>query len=316
MNKTVRGILIVATILLLGAALIFQERKVSTTNDVMGAVADSLRTEQQLANELQRKVAKLTERNEELEKINANLTKQNRALRDSVKMLNNRIVRLNKQLRDQTTRMVTYRKTIDSLKYESDRLISQINSLQTARSVNEKEIEELDKKRAELDKKVGELFMANDSLERSLLDTVVVREEVREDFKKKEKILDIISQVKVVFTGISPRKDNDKETKNPKKWEYTLINMNLAYPDSLLSGGEEFLVKIINKTTGEVVSPRESNAGRDQQGMKFVFTENPAPEIKYINYQDKEKHEFMVQVYFIKDGNEYPLAQGSSDIPF
>ncbi len=316
MNKTTRTIIVVAILSLLTVSLIYQEYKVSTQEQETYDYRDSLREEQDFSNTLQKRVNKLTERNAELELENGKLIRQNRVLRDSVKSLNQRVRVLSKQLQDQMAVVAANEARMLQLRGASDELVNKVASMQQDKGADRKLIKELDDKRAELDKQVGKFFMENDSLERKALENTKKLADLTKDYDEKEQILQIVENVKVDFDAIEAKKDNNKKAKRLRHWKYTLINIKLNAPSIEALRGEQFIVKIIDKDKGKVVPPREVSGKNDTQGETFIFNGNPVPPIRYSNYQEKESKNYMVQVFYVKNGKEFPLNLGAKDIDF
>ena len=158
--------------------------------------------------------------------------------------------------------------------------------------------------------------MKNDSLERKALASTQQLAQLTKNFDDQEEILQIIENVRVNFKTVQPLQQNKKKTKRLRKWRYTQIDFELNAPEASLIQGKVFLVKIINKQTGETLSPREGSGGNDTKGMPFTFQGNPVPTIEYPNYQNKTSKDYLVQIYFMNDGKEFPLTFGGQNIEF
>lgn len=316
MNKTTRTILIIGILGLLTAGLIYQETKVTKQEGAVNTYRDSLEQEQNFSGTLKKRVKTLEKRNAELELENGRLVAQNRRLRDSVKVLNRRVRVLSKQLKEQMA-VVSYNDSrMTDLRKESDKLVDKVYNLSQQKGADKKLIKQLDEKRANLDRQVGQFFMKNDSLERKVLENSKKLASLNEAYGEKEKTLQIVENVKVSFDGIQAKKDNEKRARRLRHWKFTVINLSLNAPSIESLRGEQFIVKIIDKDKGKVLPPREVSGKNDTQGETFIFNGNPVPPIRYSNYQKKESKNYMIQVFYVKNGKEFPLNLGAQDIRF
>ncbi len=316
MNKRTQIALIVVILALLVLSLLIKEKNFGDQELQTYTYRDSLDREQKKTAKLGRRVDKLEERNTELQTENDQLTKKNRILKDSVKALNKKVRVLNKKLQKQTTQIAANEAKLNALRGKSDKLVDRVADLRKQKGSDKKLIQILDDQRAELDKEVGRVFMKNDSLERKALEGTKELASLTKTFDDKEKTLQIVENARVTFDNVIPRKSNNKAAKRLKDWKYTLINLQLAAPSLEMLRGETFIVKIIDKNSGKILSPREASGKNDTLGEKFIFNGNPVPPIKYINYEKKTGKNYMVQVFYIKDRKEYPLSFGSKDVSF
>ena len=135
------------------------------------------------------------------------------------------------------------------------------------------------------------------------------------------RLSNVIKNTKVHFQKISLR--NKKSTKPLTKigktkndWRYTLIEFYLENEDMAALLDEQFVVKIVNTDTYEILSLIESNpnfpdSDQDSKGVKFKF-DGQLVSLDYYNNQKKQGKNFELQVYYIDDdGKEYLLANGT-----
>ncbi len=318
MDKSVRTALIVGVVILLTAGIVYQDRVVVKKHKEAKEEAEQQLTfEESASSEYKRRADKLQVRNDELTLENENLVRENKQLKAKIKVLNNEIKALNKTIQKQAKLISTNEAEMQKLRNESAALVERVSRLQQTKGSNEEIIEQLDLKRQELDKKVGELYVENVELENQALDGTKELAKLTEQYDEKERTLNIVENVKVDFSGVFPRKDETRRARNVKQWQLTIIDLKLNTEDAALIKGETFIVKVLDKETGKVLPPREaSGSTNDTQGETFVFETNPVPTIKYSNYQEKKGKNYILQVFYVKEGKSYPLRNGSTDISF
>ena len=314
MNKTLRTIIIVSVIALMIVGLWYLEKEVTKEKDNVEKYEKALDTEKTDNTRLRKRVKQLTQRTAELQVENDLLVRKNRVLGDSLIALNGRVRSLNRKLQKQSESLTKKNSELQKLRNESSGLVNKVASLREEKDVDESLIRQLDQKRANLDKKVGQLFLEKDSLERKTLEGTAELATLNKQFNEKERTLQVVENVRITFDEVEARKKNNKKTRRIRSWDYTLINIQMNAPDMELIQGQEFIVKIIDKDNGTVLAPRESSGSNDTKGEKFIFNGNPVPPIKYSNYQKKTGKNYMLQIFFLKEGKEYPLVFGAMDI--
>lgn len=314
MNKTLRTTIIVSVIALMIVGLWYSESQRTKYEDNFGEIEKDLDKEKDNSNRLQKRVTQLTQRTAELQIENDLLVRKNRVLGDSLIALNARVRLLNRKLQLQSEMLTQKNVELEKLRNESSGLVDKVANLRQGKNADESLIRQLDEKRANLDKKVGQLFLEKDSLERKTLEGTAQLATLNKQFNEKERTLQVVENVKISFDGIEARRNNNKKARRISSWDYTLINIQMNAPDMTLIQGQEFLVKIIDKDNGKTLAPREASGSNDTEGEKFIFNGNPVPPIKYSNYQKKAGKNYMIQIFFLKDGKEYPLVFGAMDI--
>jgi peptidoglycan hydrolase CwlO-like protein len=314
MNKTLRTTIIVSVIALMIVGLWYSEKDRTKQKDNFGKIEKALDSQKDDNARLRKRVKQLTQRTAELQIQNDLLVRKNKVLGDSLIALNGRVRVLNKKLQKQSETLTKKNAELQKLRNESSGLVDKVANLRQGKNADESLIRQLDEKRANLDKKVGRLFLQKDSLERKTLEGTAQLATLNKQFNEKERILQVVENVKITFDGIEPRKSNNKKARRLRSWDYTLINIQMNAPDMTLIQGQEFIVKIIDKDNGSILAPREASGSNDTKGEKFIFNGNPVPPIKYSNYQKKTGKNYMIQIFFLKDGKEYPLVFGAMDI--
>lgn len=299
------------------AGIIYLESQAKNHAETAEGYKSSLAIEEADNARLKNKVKVLKGRNEELILENGRLTRQNSMLRDSVKSLNTKVKQLNKKIQEQASIIAVNEAKMKKLQEQSNDLVERVAMLRDDRNADKQIIVDLDKKRQALDKEIGELFVENEKLETQALDGTKELAKLTKQYDDKERILEIVESVKVNFKSIYPKRDESRRAKNVKQWKLTLIEMELMTEDLGLINEETFIVKILDKDSGKIMPPREaSGSSNDTQGETFVFKGNPVPNISYSNYQEKTGKNYILQVFYVKDGKNYPLKNGSEDISF
>jgi len=277
---------------------------------------DSLEQEQSFSKILKKQVKKLKTRTTELELENDRLYRHNKKLATEVKGLKKEVKALSKKLGEQMVLVEYNDAQMKNLRKQSDELLNRVASMRQEKGADKELIKELDNERSNLDKKVGDFFMKNDSIERKVLEINKKLVSINKDRDEKEKTLQIVEMVNVAFDGIELKRDNNKRARRLRHWKSTLIKLSLNAPNIESLRGEKFIVKLIDKDSGKVLPPREVSGKNDTQGEIFVFNGNPVPPIRYSNYQKKEGKNYMIQVFYVNNGKEFPLNLGAKDIKF
>ena len=314
MNKTLRATLLIGVLGLMIVGLIYRETQLKGYKTEISEYEKALENEKTFSAVLNRRVDKLNERVNELELVNNKLLQQNKVLGDSVLILNTKVRALSKRIKIQSDVLKKSSAQLARLRGESDQLVSRVSELKQTTGADQKLIQELDSKRVELDKRIGVVFMEKDSIERKQVEDAASIANLTEQFNEQERILQIVENVQVAFDEVYTRRGNNKRARRIKQWDYTLINLQMNVPNVELIRGEQFIVKIIDKDNNKVLPPRESSGNKDTEGESFIFNGNPIPPIRYSNYQDKEGKNYMLQIFYVKDGKEYPLSFGVKDI--
>mgnify|MGYP000344956441 CR=1 FL=1 len=266
-------------------------------------------------------VIELSDSNSTLESDVLQLSEENGVLKEKIKALNKKIRRLSSKVRKSSDKIVSIQKAISFLKKREAELVEQVN-FGASRMADQLSGQEVMKEQERLQGKIIFLENKNDSLKQikdTLYEEIAEKEGERMIFMRKEAftqdIFDIIQYVEVEFFEIQPRKQNKKKARSAKKWYDTVLNLSLTYKDQRTLEGRDFLVRIINTSTQKVIAPQEHNK-RDKEGVIFTFESNPIATINYTNYQKKEKGNYAIQVFLLKNKEEYLLNKGTIAIDF
>lgn len=287
---------------------------------------------------IQRTLDKTQEENDLLSSTNQILVDKVAILQDSIDVLNKEIQELGRSLRSKVREVKSNRKKIADLQARSNALLDQINKLKSTKTADAERIKGLEDERLNLDVKLGDLFVQNDSLNSEntgLLEQLVDSETMRDslegqltdstflanitDFDPSDPFKISPNKISVFFNKVEPLQKTNKEAPNPKKWNATKIEFQLAYNNRDVARlvNHNFVLQILDEDTGEIISPRESSSGsNDTKGLEFTFAKNPVS-VQYVNYQKKKGANYIVQLsYLDRDGKQIVLPTGIKGIKF
>jgi len=304
MNNTKKILAVVGIIALLLAVFAWGEWRIKKVKEVS---EEELRNSEYTAVE---QTKKATERAKKIKSLEA----ENNTLRDSISLLKKEVLRLNRRLGSQGKQILENERKLEKLMMREDSLVKVIARMRgtgaVAQNTAKGQIDELEEERLEAGREMVALLEANRVLKDSVVDVAVDRERLKEKLTVQEMIFKIANETKVKFNSIEPKKDNDNKARSPKRWKYTLINLELDNKEMALLQDEIIVVEIWDLDKNIALSPREANAGTDTKGETFSFTGNPVKTIRYPNYQDKESKNYAVKVLYNKNGKQYPLRNG------
>ncbi len=255
------------------------------------------------------------------------LTDDNLILRDKLKEVRDSLVQLNSELTFLRAKVKKQNKTIKSIKaqlrkVEKDYVALRKHIAELARKdeVDKSLILKLESEKAELRRQIENLnvvreqeMVVHQATETELLDRQV--SETR--FKR---ITDIVNNTKISFQNIYAKKKRygrplGKIKRENSKWRYTIIEFYMVNNNLKLLLDENFIVKVVDSDTHEILSYIESNpnfpdSDVDTKGVKFKYDGNLV-EMAYYNNQDRTGENYEVQIFYVtEDGEEYLLEDG------
>lgn len=301
-TKTRFGILIGIIALLVGFT-IYGEHRVKKAKESASKYETALADKDLETNS---KNEMLREKDEEI----AVLKLQNKRLKDSIEVLRQEVGRLNSILGKQGRELLANKKKMEEMREREDSLVKEIGRMLEERSSNTAQIENLEEERMAINKGMAELYERNDYLKDSIANATIEKEVAKEKITLQEQIYEISNNTVVKFNTVRPKKDNGNPARNPKRWKTTEIDLELFHPKGDILMDEIFLVTLRDMDKNIPLPPREANRGKDTQGITFSFTGNPVKTIRYPNYQEKESDNYMIQVFYIKNGKKYALNKG------
>jgi uncharacterized coiled-coil protein SlyX len=260
------------------------------------------------------------------EEANAVLLADNLTLRTNNDMLLDSIFTLNSQIKKLQLTIIKKNKTIKSLTAKLQDIENEYNSIkmEIAELARKDQIDKNLITNLEADKAALRAEMANLAVQKQ--QEIVSREETEAELLDRQisdarfkRITNLVNNTKVKFNKITLSKERfgkaiGKIKKENSKWKYTVIEFFLEHEDLKLLVDEQFLVKIVNTDTGEVLSYIENNPNFpdseiDSKGVEFKFDGNML-EISYFNNQEKNGDNYEIQIFYLSDGEEYLLLDG------
>ena len=239
---------------------------------------------------------------------------------DSIQLLQTEMKELKSAVRKYKKQLKSFKAQIAESEQKYAELKSQISELVRLDEIDRATIASLEVDKAELRQQIAnltiqkeEVTIAKEETEAELLDRKV--SEAR--FKR---ITDLVNNTSVRFNKVHLSKDRlgkpiNRIKRENSKWKYTIIEIFLDNQDLKLLLDEEFIVKIVNSDTGEILSYIESNPNFpdsefDSKGVKFKYDGNMV-EVSYFNNQQKIGENYEIQIFYISEGEEYLLLNGA-----
>lgn len=303
MNTRTRFGVLIGIIAILVAIMIYGEHRFRKAREVADEYENALAAEELETNSKDRM---LRDKNTEIDE----LKEQNKLLRDSIQVLQDEIGRLSTMLGQQGRELLENKKKMKAMQMREDSLVKEINRLLADKSTTTAQVEALENERLFVNKGMAELYERNDYLKDSISNVTLEKEIAKEKLTFQEQILEISNNTIVKFSKVRALRDNGKDARRPSTWKETKIDLELFHPKGDIIKNEVFLVVLRDLDKNIPIPPREANAGVDTPGESFTFVGNPVKTIRYPNYQDKESKNYAFQVYYVKNGNKYPLSKG------
>ncbi len=255
--------------------------------------------------------------------MNDQLRSELKVVRDSMVLLKNVIKELQYTVKQQNKTIKSIKAKLKDIENQYAALKMEIADLSRKDEVDRELIASLEADKSELRQEITTLSQQKDQevaaraeTEAELLDRQV--SEAR--FKR---ITNLVNNTKVRFNRIACTKKRfgkpiSKIKDNNTKWKYTEMEFYLEHQDLKLLLDEQFIVKIVDKETGESLSYIENNPNFpdseiDSKGVVFRYDGNMI-ELSYYNNQEKKGDNYEVQIYYVSDGEEFLLLDGA--IPF
>ncbi len=264
---------------------------------------------------------------QEEENANSTLRNDNTYLRNKLIVFEDSIITLHKKIKGLKWTIRKQAETIKSINGKLKDIENQYESIKmdianAARQdlIDKETIASLERDKTELRKEMENLSIQKEQ-------EVVAREETEAELLDRQlsearfkRITSLVNNTAVRFNKIALSKkrfgkDISKIKNQNSKWKYTFIEFFLDHEDLKLLLDEQFLVKIVNSDTGEVLSYIESNPNFpdseiDSKGTTFKFDGNMV-EVSYFNNQKKDGDNYEIQIYYISEGEEYLLLNGA-----
>lgn len=308
MNKTLAIILGSVLVVTLGAmtfALNNKNTKLEKENSKQVIEIDKLSEENTINLE---RIGELEVKVEELEARIAEYEQ-------TIKELKAKISRRDKTIKTYQGKIKRRNKTINDLKNEIEQLARMPGD-------NSGKIAELEAEKQDLLAKIKEY---DERLANAVDDKEYLKKKEEEEKLKKlraERIANVVENTAVVFQSVEARERKDsrelKKVKNPKKWRYTNLQFYLQHKDGPKAiMDENFAVIIRDLDTGRVLPFNEGNpkfpGSKKETGVDIRYNGNMFI-VDYYNNDPKKGTNFAVELYYVLNGERFPLPNGSKRI--
>jgi hypothetical protein len=241
-------------------------------------------------------------------------------LRDSVSMLQSLVGKLQQKVKQQNATIKKLRTQIGQMEKDYVALKKQISELARKDEVDQNFIMQLESEKAELRKEIANLHIEKEQqvIEHKATEAELLDKQVSE--ARFKRITDIVNNTRVSFQNVYAKKKRygrplSKVKSQNSKWHYTIIEFFLIHDDMKMLLDEQFIVKIVDTKTHEILSYIESNpnfpdSDRDTKGVKFKYDGNLV-EVAYYNNQNRTGSDYEIQVFYVtENGEEYLLENG------
>jgi hypothetical protein len=248
---------------------------------------------------------------------------ENQFLLDSIEVLNVQVASLSEAINRQT-------ETIHELNGKLKRRLSKyediekkIKWLQRDRETNLTRIRELEKEKSRLERQIADFENAKKQQMTELAQSEDEKMQLTLQEAKLRKIKTIAEQTWVNYNAISVRKKEHRGAlqiigMGDDKWKFTVVSLNLTNPEIEVLTDEQFILKIVNSETGELLPYLEANPEYpasliNTTGVSFQFKNNPV-DITHVNVQQKNGMNYEVRIYYVTDGQEHLLKNSVKPI--
>lgn len=308
MNKTIAIIIASVLVVSLGTATVALNNKNT-----------------KLESETQTKEITITELTEEVdiksERINE-LEERVTFLEAEVEKYKAKVAQLQKEVKKQSSLANKYKGKINRRNRTIAELKKDIEKLSRDRvNNNEDKIAKLEQEKREL---LEELKKYDQKYADALDDKARRKAELEAAAKAKlraERIANIVQNTNVVFESVEARERKDSREMRKiksKKWRYTNLQFHLQHVNgrqALLD--ENFAVIIRDLDTGKVLPYNEGNpkfpGKKVETGFNIRYNGNMFI-VDYFNNEEKKGENFAAEVYYVLNGEHFPLISGTKKI--
>lgn len=315
MSKTIP--VYIGTVLLIGATILAavkqgqvksQEKLINQQEKEMTYLEQSLETEI-----IERKT---------LETHKLVLEKKIIALRDSIKSLKIDIKSLGRKVKKQRKAIKSMNAKLKKLNSKYFKMKKEIAALKSQDGVDKNRLAALIKEKDELRNTVWQLKKDKNAASATQAMTQQELMDLQASELRLKRINSIINNTKVKFHRVTSQKDRytnkvlTKIKKDGKKWKYTAIQFSLINNEARLLLDENFIVKIVDTDTDEVLSyietnPNFPNSSKDSKGIEFAF-DGEKIDLAYYNNKEKTGKNYAAKIYYVDtQGNEHLLSNGT-----
>ncbi len=240
-------------------------------------------------------------------------------LRDSVMQLESTVRRLRRKIGKQDKTLKALSKKLKKFEQSYSSLKMEIAELARKDQIDQQRINQLEMEKAEMRQTVTRI-------ERAKVEVAEEKQKAEQDLMAKEmeearlkRIQNITDNTRVVYQNVAIQKKRfgkniSKIGKKNSKWAYTLLEFQLIHDDHQLLLDENFIAKVVNSDTHEILSYVEANpnfpeSNRDNKGITFKFDGNLV-EVAHYNNQPKTGKNFEVQIFYVDTNGQEHLLRG------
>lgn len=241
-------------------------------------------------------------------------------LSDSIVILQDHIIKLEKTIRGQKKAINSFKSKLRAVEQQYQAIKTEIAELVRKEEVDRTTIANLEADKASLRDEISNLNVKKDEIEQAQIITEAELLDQKVSEARFRRITKLVNETKVRFNKVTLTtkrfgKAIKKIKKENTKWKYTVLEFFLENEDLKLLLDEQFIVKIVDSDSGEVLSYIESNPNfpdseMDTKGVNFKFDGNMI-EVSYYNNQKKAGDNYEVQIFYLSDGEEYLLLDGA-----
>ncbi len=254
---------------------------------------------------------------------NAFLREQVTVLRDSVVLLEGKIKTLRSTIRKQNKTIKSIKGKLKDIENQYASIKMEIAELVRKDEIDQNLISSLEADKTDLRNEIANLSIQKEQEVNSRIETEAELLDRQVSEARFKRITSLVNNTSVKFNKITLSKKRfgkaiNKIKRENSKWKYTVVEFFLEHEDLKLLLDEQFMVKIVNSDSGEVLSYIESNpnfpdSSIDSKGVEFKFDGNMI-EMSYFNNQQKDGDNYEVQIFYLSEGEEYLLLNGA--VPF
>ncbi|MEO1518633.1 MAG: hypothetical protein AAFV95_26705 [Bacteroidota bacterium] len=264
------------------------------------------------------------QRVEVLSAYNKALLERNRKLTDSIRFLQVEIASLNRHLSVQRGNLKVIQGNLQTIEDSYNSLKSEIARLSRQASIDREKINKLEKEKSHLRLQISALHEAQEAeqAEQARVEQLLEEKRMKED--RYLQLASILNQTNIRFQKITLLKKRYgkpllKINKNDNNWKYTVIEFFMDHQDIKMLLDQQFVIKIVDSDTNEILSFVEANPSFPQSegsnnGISFHFDGNLV-ELTYHNNERKAGKNYELQLFYRSpEGKEYLLVNGIHSI--
>jgi len=240
-------------------------------------------------------------------------------LRDSVFQLESVVKKLRRKVGKQDKSLKNLSSKLKDIELSYASLKLEIANLAKKDQLDQQRINELEFQKAEMRNQMNAVQQEKIQVDQQKQEAEADLMAAQMEEARLKHIQNIKDNTRVVYQKVAIQKERfgkniSKIGKKNSKWAYTVLEFQLLHDDHQLLLDEQFIAKVVNADTHEILSYVESNpnfpeSDRDSKGIKFNFDGNLI-EIAHFNNQKKQGSNFEVQIFYIDNNGQEHLLNG------